>query len=47
MIEGEFRRTHVLGYLDCCGVQPESGFWQMDIAAPYSIYRFTAYQDLV
>ena len=26
MIEGRCRQTHVLGYLDCCGVQPESGF---------------------
>ena len=47
MIEGEFGRTHALGYLDCCGAQPESGFWQMDIAAFYSIYLFTTYQDLV
>ena len=26
MIEGKFRQTRVLGYLGCCGVQPESGF---------------------
>ena len=37
MIEGEFGRTHALGYLDCCGAQPESGFgkWTLLHSIPY------------